>query len=40
MNTLEQIQELLSVAKTNKLEVIPLGGTDFLAMQHRILIKK
>jgi hypothetical protein len=40
MNTLEQIQELLSVAKTNKLEVIPLGSTDFLAMQHRILIRK
>ena len=40
MNTLEQIQELLSVAKTNKLEVIPLGSTDFLAIGHRILIQK
>ena len=28
--TVNQIQELLSVAKTNKLEVIPLGSTDFL----------
>ena len=38
--TVNQIQELLSVAKTNKLEVIPLGSTDFLAMLHRILTQK
>ena len=33
--TVNQIQELLNVAKTNQLEVIPLG-TDFLTFQTRL----
>ena len=33
--TVNQIQELLNVAKTNQLEVIPLG-TDFLTFKTRL----